>query len=92
MMAKIILIFSDDQIRFKIPKPDSKTPRDTLVEMKFQKTTQSVTISKRLSNGRKNEIPVSHVTKMTPNGSMKKFNHLKKRVVPRKFHFSESPK
>jgi hypothetical protein len=60
--------------------------------MRIQKKTHIVTIAQSLSNWRKNENPVSHVKKTTPNASVKKLFHYRNMVLHTHFHLFESPK
>ena len=76
----------------KIQKPKSKIHERPSRDMKNQKETHIVTIAQSLSNRQKNEKPLSHVTKTTPNASVKNLFHYRNMVLHANFHFFESPK
>ena len=76
--------------RFKNPKPKIQNPRAALEGKQNPKKTHIVTIAHSVSNRRKNENPVQHVTKTTPNAIVKKFIITEKTVHNHAVIFSKA--
>ena len=70
--------------------PKIQNPRAALEGKQNPKKTHIVTIAHSVSNRRKNENPVQHVTKTTPNAIVKKFIITEKTVHNHEVTFSKA--